>query len=163
MRTILFAAAFLAATGGTAFAQQDDPRAALKRYCVGCHNSRLNTAGLDLDTLQGADVPANAATWEKVIRKLRGGTMPPQGSARPDAATYDALATWLETRIDEAARSRPRPGRRPRDSSIESHRVHATPFATCSPSRSMRRRSCHRTIPDSVSTTSPTSCRCPRC
>ena len=113
MRTILFAAAILTATGGTAFAQQDDPRAALKRYCVGCHNSRLNTAGLALDALQGADVPVNAATWEKVIRKLRGGTMPPQGSARPDAATYDALATWLETRIDEAARSRPRPGRVP--------------------------------------------------
>ena len=113
MRTILLAAALLTATGGTAFAQQDDPRAALKRYCIGCHNSRLNTAGLDLDALQGADVPVNAATWEKVIRKLRGGTMPPQGSARPDAATYDALATWLETRIDEAARSRPRPGRVP--------------------------------------------------
>ena len=39
--------------------------------------------------------------------------MPPLGSARPDAATYQALATWLETRIDEAARSRPRPGRVP--------------------------------------------------
>ncbi len=113
MRTILFAAALLTSIGGTAFAQQDDPRAAFNRYCVGCHNSRLRTAGLALDTLQGSDVPANAAAWEKVIRKLRGGTMPPQGSARPDAATYQALATWLETRIDEAARSRPRPGRVP--------------------------------------------------
>ena len=113
MRTILFAAALLTATGGPAFAQQDDPRAALNRYCVTCHNSRLKTAGLALDTLQAADVPANAATWEKVVRKLRGGTMPPQGSPRPDPATYHALATWLETRIDETARSRPRPGRVP--------------------------------------------------
>jgi mono/diheme cytochrome c family protein len=113
MRTILFAAALLAATGGTAFAQPDDPRAALNRYCVTCHNTRLKTAGLALDALQGADVPANAATWEKVVRKLRGGTMPPQGSPRPDAATYQALATWLETAIDGAARSRPRPGRVP--------------------------------------------------
>ena len=77
MRTILFAAALLTATGGTAFAQQDDPRAALKRYCIGCHNSRLKTAGLALDALQGADVPANAATWEKVD---------PQAARRDDAA-----------------------------------------------------------------------------
>ena len=69
-------------------------------------------------------MPVNAATWEKVIRKLRGGTMPPQGSARPDAATYDALATWLETRIDEAARSRPRPGRVP-----AIHRLNRTEYS----------------------------------
>ena len=112
MRTILFAAALLTATGGPAFAQVD-ARAALNRYCVTCHNTRLKTAGLALDTLQGADVPANAATWEKVVRKLRGGTMPPQGSPRPDAATYQALAASLETTIDESARSRPRPGRVP--------------------------------------------------
>ena len=113
MRTIVLAAALLTLTGGTAFAQQDDPRAALNRYCVTCHNARLKTAGLAIDTLQGADVPANAAAWEKVIRKLRGGTMPPQGSPRPDAATYQALAASLETTIDDAARSRPRPGRVP--------------------------------------------------
>jgi mono/diheme cytochrome c family protein len=113
MRTILFAAALLTATGGPAFAQQDDPRATLNRYCVTCHNSRLKTAGLALDTLQADDPAANAATWEKVIRKLRGGTMPPQGSPRPDAATYGALAASLETRIDAAARARPRPGRVP--------------------------------------------------
>jgi mono/diheme cytochrome c family protein len=113
LRAILFAAAFLTATAGTSFAQQDDPRAALNRYCVTCHNARLKTAGLALDTLQGADVRANAATWEKVVRKLRGGTMPPQGSPRPDAATYQALAASLETAIDESARARPRPGRVP--------------------------------------------------
>src|SRR5687768_7030863 len=113
MRTILFAAAFFTAIGGTGFAQQVDLSGTLNRYCVTCHNSRLKTAGLALDALQAADVPANAATWEKVIRKLRGGTMPPQGSARPDAATYQALASWLETRIDEAAAARPRPGRVP--------------------------------------------------
>ena len=113
MRTILFAAALLTATGAPALGQQDDPRVALNRYCVTCHNARLNTAGLALDTLQSGDVPANAAAWEKVIRKLRGGTMPPQGSPRPDAATYHALAASLETRIDEAAGVRPRPGRVP--------------------------------------------------
>jgi mono/diheme cytochrome c family protein len=113
MRTILFAAALLTATGASAFGQQDDPRVALNRYCVTCHNARLKTAGLALDTLQSGDAPANAAAWEKVIRKLRGGTMPPQGSPRPDAATYHALAASLETQIDEAAKSRPRPGRVP--------------------------------------------------
>jgi mono/diheme cytochrome c family protein len=112
MRTLLFAAALFTAVDGTALAQQD-PRSALSRYCITCHDSRLKTAGLDLDALQAADVPSNAATWEKVIRKLRGGTMPPQGSPRPDAGTYQELASWLETKIDEAYRARPRSGRVP--------------------------------------------------
>src|SRR5262245_43944707 len=94
-------------------AASSDSEAVLKRYCAGCHNGRLKTAGIELDTLNPADAPAHAEVWEKVIRKLRGGTMPPQGSPRPDATTYQTLATWLETRIDEAARSRPRPGRVP--------------------------------------------------
>jgi hypothetical protein len=78
-------------------------RAVLDKYCVTCHNQRLKTGGLTLDTLDLAKVPAQAETWEKVIRKLRSGTMPPAGLPRPDAATYGSLAEWLETQIDQAS------------------------------------------------------------
>ncbi len=86
-------------------------RAALDRFCVRCHNDRLRTAGLALDTHDLAHVGADAETWEKVIVKLRAQTMPPAGSPRPAEATYRAVASWLETEIDTVALARPDPGR----------------------------------------------------
>jgi Protein of unknown function (DUF1592)/Protein of unknown function (DUF1588)/Protein of unknown function (DUF1585)/Protein of unknown function (DUF1595)/Protein of unknown function (DUF1587)/Planctomycete cytochrome C len=84
-------------------------RAVLDKYCVTCHNQRLKTGGLALDNMDLAKVPAHAEVWEKVIRKLRSGTMPPAGLPRPDAATYSALSGWLESRIDQV--SQPYAGR----------------------------------------------------
>src|SRR6476660_1163048 len=55
-------------------------RAALDQYCVTCHNSRLKTGGLALDTIDVARIRDHAETWEKVVRKLRAGMMPPAGS-----------------------------------------------------------------------------------
>src|SRR5262245_16967938 len=75
-------------------------RAMLDQYCVGCHNQKLRTAGLTLDTITLAKVGEQADVWEKVIRKLRMGAMPPVGRPRPDQATKDAFVTWLEKEID---------------------------------------------------------------
>src|SRR6185295_9736717 len=92
-------------------AAMSDHGGVLKQYCVTCHNERLKTAGLLLDKANLVDVPADAETWEKVVRKLRAGTMPPQGLPRPDRATYDALLSWLQTSLDAAAATHPAPGR----------------------------------------------------
>jgi hypothetical protein len=78
---------------------------------VSCHNQQLKTGGLTLDKTDLTQIPANAETWEKVIRKLRSGTMPPPGVRRPDRATYDADASWLEEQIDQAASTHPFAGR----------------------------------------------------
>jgi mono/diheme cytochrome c family protein len=86
-------------------------RAVLNQYCVVCHNEQLRTAGLVLSKLNVANVPEGAEVWEKVIGKLRTGAMPPAGMPRPDKATYDALATYLETALDRAALANPNPGR----------------------------------------------------
>src|SRR5262249_11713987 len=86
-------------------------RAALDQYCVTCHNQRLKTAGLTLDTLDVAKPASQAEVWEKVVLKLRAGTMPPAGARRPDAATYHALASWLEGQLDQVAEAAPDPGR----------------------------------------------------
>src|SRR5262245_41326848 len=66
-------------------------RALLDRYCVGCHNERLKTAGLTLDRADVEHVDRNSELWEKVARKLRSREMPPAGSPRPAAAAYDAV------------------------------------------------------------------------
>ena len=88
-------------------------RAVLDRYCVACHNDRLRTGGLTLDAaaVDAADPSRDADVWERVIAKLRTGAMPPPGRPRPDIATYDAVASRLETDIDRAAATNPDPGR----------------------------------------------------
>src|SRR5580693_4496073 len=86
-------------------------RASLDQYCVTCHNARLKTAGLTLDKMDLADVPAGAEIWEKVVRKLRSGAMPPAGARRPDQAPADGMVTWLETTLDAAGAAAPNPGR----------------------------------------------------
>ena len=84
-------------------------RAVLNKYCVTCHNQRLKTAGLTLDTLDPGEVAAGVATWEKVVKKLRSGAMPPPGAPRPDKATAVSLAVSLEKALqpplDSAAMS----------------------------------------------------------
>jgi mono/diheme cytochrome c family protein len=85
-------------------------RAVLNRYCVTCHNERLKTAGLALDAVDLASVPQSAEVWEKVVRKLRTGAMPPPSARRPDVATSDALAGWLEGELDRAGAAHPNPG-----------------------------------------------------
>ncbi len=85
----------------------------LNRYCITCHNQRAKTAGLALDALSLSNVAADAPTWEKVVVKLRAGFMPPVGRPRPDAAAYEAFASWLERELDRAAAANPNPGWNP--------------------------------------------------
>src|SRR5438132_1409052 len=92
---------------GFAFGQTA-PRALLDQYCVTCHNEKLKTAGLILDRMDPSHVAADLEAWEKVVRKLRAGMMPPQGMPRPNAAAYEALTATLETELDRAAAAKPK-------------------------------------------------------
>src|SRR5258706_4886058 len=79
-----------------------DARAIVNQYCVGCHSQRTKAGGLALDTLDWGAPSAHAEVLEKVVRKLRGGVMPPPGRPRPDPVTYDRLIRRLETDLDQA-------------------------------------------------------------
>ena len=85
--------------------------ATIEKYCVTCHNQRLRTGDLALDLPDLANVAAHADVWEKVIRKVRAGMMPPAGVPRPDEASRRALVASLESTLDQAARTSPNPGR----------------------------------------------------
>jgi mono/diheme cytochrome c family protein len=87
------------------------PRALVDKYCLSCHSSRVKTAGLDLEALNLDTPGVNAETWEKVIARLRAGSMPPPGRPRPDKATYHAVASRLEETVDRAWEAKPDPGR----------------------------------------------------
>jgi mono/diheme cytochrome c family protein len=88
-----------------------NPRAFFDTYCITCHDEQARTAGLALDTLDVTKPAENAEILEKVIGKLRAGSMPPPGNPRPDPATYRAMASTLENEIDKAWAAHPNPGR----------------------------------------------------
>jgi mono/diheme cytochrome c family protein len=98
-------------------------RAVLDKYCIACHNDRAKTGGLTLEKIDLANVPANAETWEKVIRKLNVGAMPPAGMPKPSPADVNALLSSLETSLDKAYAANPNPGH------ATLHRLNRTEYA----------------------------------
>jgi hypothetical protein len=86
-----------------------DP-ALLKQYCIGCHNERAKAGGLMLDTVDYGRLEENAETWERVIRKIKTGMMPPSGARRPERLVLDAFANEIEKRLDGAAARTPNAG-----------------------------------------------------
>src|SRR5262245_780586 len=94
-----------------------------KQYCITCHNQRAKTAGLMLDSLDYEHVEKNAETWEKVIRKIKTGMMPPAGIRRPERAVLDAFANEIEKRLDAFSSRNPNPG------AAALHRLNRTEYA----------------------------------
>ena len=89
-------------------------REVFTRYCVSCHTEAQQRRGavpIAFESLDLSRVGADAAVWERVVRKVRAGVMPPAGMPRPDKGTLDGLASWLETQLDRAAAAHPDPGR----------------------------------------------------
>ena len=111
-RSTFLLVAVLLGTTAAAGAPQDraDTRAFVERYCTACHNERARTAGLVLDPEALGDAAGDAEVWEKVIRKLRAGAMPPLNAPRPEPDEYDAAASFLESELDRASAARVNPG-----------------------------------------------------
>jgi hypothetical protein len=84
----------------------------VRRYCAGCHSDKGKAGGLSLAAFDVAHAAQTPEVAEKVIRKLQAGFMPPPLAPRPDAATYAALITALESDVDTAAAIKPNPGGR---------------------------------------------------
>ena len=104
--------AYAASSGGAETQAAEGPsREIIDRYCVTCHNERLQTAGLMLDQLDLSDIAGNAEMLEKMVHKLRNGQMPPEGRPRPDVATLTGFLASLQTALDRVAVDNPNPGR----------------------------------------------------
>ena len=86
-------------------------RESIERHCLFCHDERRETAGLRLDLVDLANVAGNPEVLERVVRKLRTGTMPPPNRPQPSAEARNAMVSYLETSLDEAAAAVPNPGR----------------------------------------------------
>ena len=86
-------------------------QALLNRYCLGCHNDQALRGGLSMEGVALDDVAGHVDVWERALRKLRAGAMPPDGAPRPDAAAYAGLVNYLETELDTLATTHLNPGR----------------------------------------------------
>jgi mono/diheme cytochrome c family protein len=109
--------------GNEAPAAANPNQALINRYCVTCHNQRLRTAKLALDVLDLAHPEKEALTWERAIRKLRGGMMPPPGAPRPPLEAVNTLAAYLEDSLDKAGTANLNPG------SVRIHRLNRNEYA----------------------------------
>jgi hypothetical protein len=134
MRYLVVAGTFVLAVflsfSGHLTAQQKNPpsnaasaRVLLDKYCVTCHNARLKTANLTFDTMDLTHLSNDGAVWERAVRKLRGGMMPPPGLPRPDLTAVDSFVTWLETSLDQVAAANPNPG------NVALHRLNRAEYA----------------------------------
>ncbi|MEO8256537.1 MAG: DUF1592 domain-containing protein [Acidobacteriota bacterium] len=99
-----------AAPVGTTAASATGSETLVKRYCVTCHNPAMRRGNLVLDQADVEQPGRHPQTWEKVVRKVRTGMMPPSGAPRPERAALDRFAAAVEDALDQAAAVRPNPG-----------------------------------------------------
>jgi hypothetical protein len=102
--------AFLLAVTAAVEAQPvltSEQKSQIDEYCLGCHNFDDFAGSLDLSAVLDDELNTHSETWEKVIRKLRAGMMPPPGQPRPAWNEYAALTEQLETNIDNTAAQNP--------------------------------------------------------
>jgi hypothetical protein len=115
---VLFASILLTATCAGA----EEHWALLNDYCVECHNFEDWAGGVAFDTMRPEAIPEDAKIWEAVVRKLRGRMMPPPGQDRPGESHIDAMVSWLERTLDQAAATKPNPGH------VALHRLNRTEY-----------------------------------
>jgi len=99
------------ATGAEHVHGADGQFAFLDRYCSDCHNEIEFRGKVAFDSMTPEGIPADAKVWEAAVRKLRGRLMPPPGKPQPAQAEINAFVSWMEGRLDEAAKAAPNPGR----------------------------------------------------
>ncbi len=93
-------------------AEEEDPaRSLIGKYCVGCHNDTLATAGVSLEGRDPADPGSDASLWERVLRKVTVGEMPPAGMPAPQESDSQVFVARLESALAAAAAAAPNPGR----------------------------------------------------
>lgn len=121
--TLAFALALSAFPAAAAPQPPTSDKQFLTQYCQTCHNDRLKTGSLSLDKMDVSQVSQNPETWEKVVRKLRAGMMPPSGAPRPERAAIDEFVAHLETALDQNAARHPNPG------TVGLHRLNRAEYA----------------------------------
>jgi mono/diheme cytochrome c family protein len=123
LRHSLLLTSALLATGGHAQELRNDHWSTLQKYCSKCHNTEDFSGGFAIDQLNPGNLHPDAALWEKVVRKLRSGMMPPPGQDRPAVADITRVVSSLEAALDKTAARHPNPG------AVVLHRMNRNEYA----------------------------------
>ncbi|HEV3115903.1 MAG TPA: DUF1592 domain-containing protein [Gemmataceae bacterium] len=83
----------------------------LTQYCVGCHNSELKKGSIVFDSDDSTHLLADKELWQKVLKMLRSGMMPPRGRSRPSAEEISQIARWIKYSAFGIDPHHPDPGR----------------------------------------------------
>ncbi|MDA7922745.1 DUF1592 domain-containing protein, partial [Verrucomicrobiales bacterium] len=83
----------------------------ISSYCFDCHDSTVQRGGLNTELLLDGKISEHANDWERIVRQLQAGQMPPIGKERPTASEYQAMVSTLVSRLDANAAAHPNPGR----------------------------------------------------
>lgn len=88
-----------------------DRKHLLQQYCGGCHNDRAKTAGWSVSQADPENLGANNELWEKILRRVSLGEMPPRNMPRPSQAQTADFTNWLASSLDRMEAAHPNPGR----------------------------------------------------
>ncbi len=71
----------------------------LRQGCISCHNNGLYSGGLNLEAefSQAKSLTTQREAWERILKRIRSGTMPPRQAPRP--AGIDAMIAFLEKQL----------------------------------------------------------------
>jgi hypothetical protein len=83
----------------------------VKQYCLPCHNLKVKSGSLTLEGLSAGNPAEHPEVWEKVVRKLKAGEMPPPKMPRPDQAVVRDFTSGLIADLDEAMHRTPYAGK----------------------------------------------------
>ena len=123
LRSSLLLTGALLATCAAAQELRNDQWKTLQRYCIDCHNTDDFSGGFAMELLNPGNLHADAALWEKVVRKLRSGMMPPPGKDRPAVRDINRVVSSLEVALDRTAARHPNPG------AVVLHRMNRAEYA----------------------------------
>src|SRR2546423_10375837 len=98
---LFHAAAAFGAPSSATFQSVVEP--VLAATCASCHNDRVESGGLNLSPFSApSSIADNREGWEKILRKIRSGEMPPKGVPRPPAAQIDDLTKFVQAEFERA-------------------------------------------------------------
>ena len=87
----------------------------LSDYCSRCHNDFDHVAGLSVEGLKASDIAEgrNAEAWEKILRRVAAGEMPPHAKKQPDPAMRADFVAWVDEGRAQYIMAHPDPGSAP--------------------------------------------------
>jgi hypothetical protein len=82
----------------------------LDEFCVRCHDAETKKGNVSFDPADSS-LMTNKEQWQKALKVLRAGLMPPKGKPRPSAGQLAGIDAWVKSSVFRIDPANPDPGR----------------------------------------------------